>query len=44
VQASVPDPVMEALLQETALKAVMPVPLSPMTAVGLVESLLVTVN
>jgi hypothetical protein len=44
VQASAPDPVMEALLQETALKAVMPVPLSPMTAVGLVESLLATVN
>jgi hypothetical protein len=44
VQASVPDPVMEALLQETALKAVMPVALSPMTAVGLVEELLVRVN
>jgi hypothetical protein len=44
LQASVPDPVIDPLLQETALRTVIPVPLSPTTAVGLAEELLVTVN
>ena len=50
VQASVPDPVMDELLQESALNAAVPagaavpVPLSPITAVALVEELLVMVS
>lgn len=50
VQVSVPDPVMEELLQESALNAAVPdgaavpVPLSPITAVALVEELLVMVS
>lgn len=48
VQASVPDPVMDPLLQESALKAggllVVPVPLRLITSVGLVGELLVMVN
>jgi NhaP-type Na+/H+ or K+/H+ antiporter len=48
VQASVPDPVMDALLQESALNAAsgvaaVPVPLRLITAVPLVEELLMTV-
>jgi hypothetical protein len=47
VQASVPDPVMDALPQERALNAVeedVPVPLNPIVAVGLVAELLTMVN
>jgi len=46
VQASVPDPVMDALPQDSALSAPgeTPVPLSEMVAVPLVEELLVMVN
>jgi hypothetical protein len=44
VQASVPDPVIDALLQETALTTGKPAPLSPITAVGFVEELLEIVN
>lgn len=44
LQASVVAPVMDALLQESALTTAMPVPLSPMTEVGLPDELLVTVN
>jgi hypothetical protein len=48
VQASVPDPVMDALLQESALSAAggvsaVPVPLRLITAAPLVEELLMTV-
>jgi hypothetical protein len=47
VQASVPDPVMDPLLQESPLRvlgAAVPVPLKPITAVAPDEELLVTVN
>jgi hypothetical protein len=49
VHASVPEPVMDALPQDNALSAAgaladMPVPLKPITIVGLVEELLVTVS
>jgi hypothetical protein len=47
VQASVPAPVIEALLQESELKAAgtaVPVPLRPITAVAPVEELLLTVS
>jgi hypothetical protein len=48
MQESVPEPVMDALLQESALNAAagvpaVPVPLRPITAVPLVEELLMTV-
>ena len=49
VQASVPDPVIEALMQESALgvpgaAVPVPVPLRRITAIGLVEELLVRVS
>jgi hypothetical protein len=47
VQESVPDPVMEPLLQARPLNAAggaVPVPLKPMTEVGPVEELLLTVS
>jgi hypothetical protein len=47
VQASVPDLAKEALLQDKALRTASvgsPLPLSPITAVGLVEELLVMVS
>jgi len=46
VQASVPDPVMDELPQESALNVTgeTPVPLSEIVAVPLVEELLVIVN
>jgi hypothetical protein len=44
VQASVPAPVIELLLQFKAVRTAMPVPLSPITAVPPVEELLVRVS
>lgn len=47
VQASVPDPIMDALVQESALNAAgtgVPVPLRPITAVPLVGELLEMVS
>jgi hypothetical protein len=44
VQASVPDPVMDVLLQESAVSTGVPVPLRLIIAVGLVEELLAMVN
>jgi hypothetical protein len=44
VQASVADPVIDALLQETALVTGIPVPLRLIVAVALVEELLVMTN
>jgi hypothetical protein len=47
VQASVPDPVIDPLLQESALSAAgvaVPLPVRPITAVALIDELLVMVN
>ena len=44
VHASVPDPVIDPLLQERALNSAMPVPLRPISAVLFVEELLAMVS